>query len=428
MSEKKWPHARVPDVADLRTRECWICKEDETFTARASRQKESVSTWIHPCKCTLVAHESCLLEWISSTQQTLNPPPQCPQCSTPFVIATSRSVVLKALDWIDSKKPTVVNVLIVTGVTAGLLILSTAYGAHALRLLVGKDMSHVMIGNGPEQWPLEAFINLPLIPFALMVTQTERMDPFLVSLPFFFSPFIHAANQLADPDMQPIGPLFTSNKREGFMMAFPPSPQLLIALFPPVKLLYSTFRQGLIRLLLASSSSRRGSGRLGLADIDVGREVREEFGVRVQVEDQNGNQQNWARGLVLSGTTIGQFVTYSLSLPLIASVSGRVLRFLADYSPWLHTFLALDDNPGPFVWTMSATGPAVASVGLHAAHLGQGLDPVWWRNTVGLCLFTVTKDAVELLHAWLRREEKRSRRIVSRNFSGVDVDGLDLIM
>ncbi|KZO91774.1 hypothetical protein CALVIDRAFT_601988 [Calocera viscosa TUFC12733] len=429
---RRWPHARVPDVADLRTRECWICKEDETFTTRGQRKKDSLSKWIHPCKCTLVAHESCLLEWIARTQQTLDPPPQCPQCNAPFVIATKRTVILRALDWIDAKKGTIVNVLIVTGITSGLLVLSTAYGVHALRMLVGKEMSRYMIGNGPEDWPIEAWINLPLIPFALMITQTARLDPFVLSLPFFVSPYVHALNSLNDPEFHPLGaPVLPSSAHDGLMMAFPPSPQLLIALIPPVKLLYSTLRQGLIRMLMSPSAGGARSGRLGAADIDVGPQIREEFGLRVQVEDENGNQQNWARGLVLNGTTIGAFVTYSLSLPLIASVSGHILRFLANYSPGLRTFLALDSIPQPTPF-LFGTGVRVATLGLHlrgpSQLLGTGMDPVWWRNTVGLCLFTVTKDAVELLHAWLRREEKRSRRIVSRNFTGVDLGGLDLIM
>jgi len=429
MSGTPWPHARVPDVADLRTRECWICKEDETFTARGVRQKDSPSAWIHPCKCTLVAHESCLLEWIARTQQTLDPPPQCPQCNAPFKISTKRSVILRLLDWIDGKKGTVVNVLIITGLTSSVLILSTVYGVHALRLLVGKEMSLAMIGDGPSAWPLEAWVNLPLIPFALMVTQTSRLDPYLLSLPFFVSPYIHVLNK--PPELDPFGLPIVLDPRlgeplPGIMVGFPPSPQLIIALLPLVKFVYSSIHQGIIRMLMAPGQAGRNSGRLGPGDVDAGPEIREEFGLRVQVEDRDGNQQNWARGLVLNGTTVGQFVTYSLSLPLIASISGHILRILSHYSPTLRSFLGLDPKPlPPFLRLMA---PRVTRLGLQATQMADGMDPVWWRNTVGLCLFTVTKDAVELLHAWLRREEKRSRRIVSRNFAGVDLQGLDLIM
>jgi len=57
----------------------------------------------------------------------------------------------------------------------------------------------------------------------------------------------------------------------------------------------------------------------------------------------------------------------------------------------------------------------------------MGLDPIWWRNAVGLCLFTASKDAIELLHAWMRKRERKTRSIMSRDFAGVEVDGLDLI-
>jgi hypothetical protein len=169
--------------------------------------------------------------------------------------------------------------------------------------------------------------------------------------------------------------------------------------------------------------------------VDAGPEIREELGLRVQVEDAAGNRADWARGLVLDGTTIGQFVTYALSLPLIASLTGHALRLLARSSTSLSNFLALPQPtdylhlPRPYELTpYLAPSLSTSMLGLQAARMARGMDPVWWRNAVGLCLFTGMKDAVGLLHAWLRREEKRSRKIVSRDFGGVDLAGLDLIL
>jgi len=39
--------------------------------------------WIHPCKCTLIAHESCLLHWIDTQQRDFGRSRnrvKCPQC------------------------------------------------------------------------------------------------------------------------------------------------------------------------------------------------------------------------------------------------------------------------------------------------------------------------------------------------------------
>ncbi|EJU00579.1 hypothetical protein DACRYDRAFT_23018 [Dacryopinax primogenitus] len=257
-----------------------------------------------------------------------------------------------------------------------------------------------------------------------MTTQTSRLDPFLLSLPFLASPYLHLAEHPAGSlTSSPLLPSI-SHAREPISPTFPPSPSLLIALLPLVKFTYSSLRQHMIRLLLAPGHRGRG-GALGIADVDAGPEIREEFGLRVQVEDQNGNQQNWARGLVLNGTTVGTFVTYSLSLPIIASLSGRALRWVADYSATLRKFLAIDAHLIPNMYRPAAR---IGFLGLRAPIGVTDLDPIWWRNAVGLCLFTVTKDAVALFHAWSRREEKRTRRIVSRDFAGLDLQGLDLIV
>lgn len=66
--------------------------------------------FVHPCNCTLIAHESCLLTWIASQQQSkgerdpgallsdiccyagsqteipIPPPVLCPQCKAEFLI------------------------------------------------------------------------------------------------------------------------------------------------------------------------------------------------------------------------------------------------------------------------------------------------------------------------------------------------------
>jgi len=57
----------------------------------------------------------------------------------------------------------------------------------------------------------------------------------------------------------------------------------------------------------------------------------------------------------------------------------------------------------------------------------QPMDNIWWRNTVGLSLWVVARDAVALVHLFLRKRELQSRRILSRSFAGVDIGALDLI-
>ncbi|KAF9529100.1 hypothetical protein CPB83DRAFT_853225 [Crepidotus variabilis] len=54
-------------------------------------------------------------------------------------------------------------------------------------------------------------------------------------------------------------------------------------------------------------------------------------------------------------------------------------------------------------------------------------DPVWWRNSLGFALFCAIKDAIHLLHLYLKKKELESRKVVNRDFSGVDFESLDLI-
>jgi E3 ubiquitin-protein ligase DOA10 len=56
----------VPTVDDLRTKLCYICREEEDADAAAAS-----AAWVHPCgACALVAHEDCLLQWMRSAQQS----------------------------------------------------------------------------------------------------------------------------------------------------------------------------------------------------------------------------------------------------------------------------------------------------------------------------------------------------------------------
>ena len=50
-----------------------------------------------------------------------------------------------------------------------------------------------------------------------------------------------------------------------------------------------------------------------------------------------------------------------------------------------------------------------------------------WRNTIGLGLFQIGMNALDLWYLWLSEREKKSRQILDRNFEGVDLGNLDLL-
>ena len=56
---------------------------------------------MHPCKCTLVAHESCLLQWIQTSQQNASRAPnalKCPQCGSIYELESDNPMLLRLLN------------------------------------------------------------------------------------------------------------------------------------------------------------------------------------------------------------------------------------------------------------------------------------------------------------------------------------------
>jgi len=70
----------------------------------------------------------------------------------------------------------------------------------------------------------------------------------------------------------------------------------------------------------------------------------------------------------------------------------------------------------------------VANAVLGSSKMWIESDPVWWRNCVGFAVFVAIKDAIHLLHLWLKKRELESRHVRDKDFSGVaDIRELDLL-
>jgi hypothetical protein len=93
------PQSRAsPAPAEEEEVRCWIC-----FVSEGEEKEGARGDWRAPCKCTLVAHEACLLDWIADMQKTgmengSNQKPACPQCKTPIRLKEEQSLVLDVVD------------------------------------------------------------------------------------------------------------------------------------------------------------------------------------------------------------------------------------------------------------------------------------------------------------------------------------------
>ncbi|KAJ3858815.1 hypothetical protein EV359DRAFT_87174 [Lentinula novae-zelandiae] len=54
---------KPPTINDLRVKECYICRDEERYDDPAANRRD----WMHPCKCKLIAHQSCLKSFIQSS-------------------------------------------------------------------------------------------------------------------------------------------------------------------------------------------------------------------------------------------------------------------------------------------------------------------------------------------------------------------------
>jgi hypothetical protein len=156
-------------------------------------------------------------------------------------------------------------------------------------------------------------------------------------------------------------------------------------------------------------------------------------------------------GRVITGGMIGRLIIGSLSRPFVANMMGNALLVLSRCSSWLRHLLGVHKLRPPIIRYPNG---APWSIGLHSAKTWtwDELDPVWcvplihpsilpsshisthfnfsfsrWRNTIGLGLFQIGTNALDLWYLWLSEREKKSRRILDRNFEGVDLKNLDLL-
>ncbi|KAH7911263.1 hypothetical protein BJ138DRAFT_1085948 [Hygrophoropsis aurantiaca] len=480
------PQRRIPTINDLKVKLCYICREEERYDAPEVPPR----AWTHPCNCTLIAHEACLLQWIQSSQQNRSRAAnalKCPQCGTAYVLDSKNPLLLRLMNAGNKALSTMGKFVTMFGLTfvvfslgTGMYLISTAYGAYALREFVGKEMFDILLTDDPSNWPWHSFINLPLIPLALTVSRLPMDIGISPIVPVLLAWPTSSPVNSRDPGVLDLWKHSTSLSKRGSHPALPnwPPPPLLLGLFiyPVVRSGYRALRTRFSRWIL-NSQAEQGNGpiqrvvfalnddgpfriRIGanLEDPAAERQPRADGQEPGGAEDAAANQgdvdalpdeaavaaENTIR---VSGTSLGRLIGGALIIPRISSLMGSFLLRMSKHSYILRRLLAVRP-PLPFgmvppalpPWYDEKTWRAMSSakrlgvvgvMGLNVMWKGTyawaECDPVWWRNSLGLGLFTVAKDCLHLLHLWLTKRELESRRVKNRSFEGVDIRELDLI-
>ncbi|TKY86076.1 hypothetical protein EX895_004901 [Sporisorium graminicola] len=379
------PNERVVTVRDLRSKTCWICSDDDedslpTSNPSASGAASEVASsatsttrpkrFVHPCNCTLVAHESCLLRWIEQSKRNhpLEDQVTCPQCKAPYVLVNNKTTLLRVFDFFDKLLMRVEPIGAVAILGGSVLVACTAYGSVAMRMFLGKDAARRALAS---PWPWHYWIDIPLIPFALIASRLNIFEnamtwvPTLVALPLTNMSMVTASaahGRLLERYFESS----ITNAR-----AYPPGPALTALLAPWVRIFYLALKRKVYRAVLhpfygsrrsANSTTRTtGAGRnrrrviivgephsyLVDGDAALGAEPMPD-GVGGPVATQRGGNGD---GGADDGATQTVYVTHhsfarlclgALSLPFIANLMGRLLGHFARFSPLLARFLGMN--------------------------------------------------------------------------------------
>ncbi|KAF5376055.1 hypothetical protein D9615_007692 [Tricholomella constricta] len=490
---------QIPTVNDLRVKLCYICREEEHYDAPP---EDPPRAWTHPCTCTLVAHEGCLLRWIQTSQGDTARAPnalKCPQCGTRYELVSHRPKILRLLgagNGVLQRVGRLITLCGAAGVVAvfasGIYVVLTAYGAWAIKQFLGEEMFDVLLTDNPANWPWTTFINLPSIPLSLILSrfQTPALIPSLVPILLVWPPAppikyrLGSTSALTDLRLQ-YGAADTINSK---LWTWPPTPAIFgFVVVPIVRVVYRRLWTRLQVWALGAQppSARVAAARMGGGGVNaawegwpvviriraniIGEDGRGQGQAQVQGQEQQrqqegeeGQEQPAPAGaevpeqeqalaaaeqhISISASSLGRRLGGALLIPYISSRMGWLLLSLSRHSHILRRILAVRpplsvqgtmrwpygispgewEDLGPLRQVQKALG-LVWRASWRGTRTWAEADPVWWRNAIGLGLFVVAKDCVELLHLWLATRELESRHVKNRDFAGVDIRELDLV-
>ncbi|MCJ1318767.1 hypothetical protein MMC15_004098 [Xylographa vitiligo] len=388
-------------------RKCWICFADETEDTPES------SAWRSPCPCALVAHESCLLDWVAdleapTSRKRIGAPTkiQCPQCKKDITIARPRSYVVEGVNAAER----VAGKLVVPGIFATLAgSLFTGCWIHGLTsvyLIFGRDDFKYLMGvDSGEGISAKWGLGLPLVPVVLVLSRTTIADNVLPVLPILFF-----ATHLPDGHVGPVD-------------LWPPSAAMTIATMPYVRGAYNEFYKRVFaareQRWIKEVQPRAGETNEGVQNNGAERDANDDnddanVGFQLDLElqifeeevpqpqqpaqgaqeggaanvDQGQNQRPapQAPNLLISTSRVADTIVGALCFPVIASVMGQLIKVGLPKS-----------------WT-------VPSGGRHRPGL---LQTRWGRSIIGGCLFVVMKDTLLLYSRYRIAQDHRKRRVVN---------------
>ncbi|KAI8390982.1 uncharacterized protein BYT42DRAFT_555098 [Radiomyces spectabilis] len=364
-SERPTATARADSNDDQRR--CWICfGEDE----------DSEGRWVKTCRCSLNAHEECLLEWIDENQRNHHGEKvRCPQCGSEYQIIQRSSVLLAMLNLTRGLVAMISPAVLTAGLSSAIFIASSTYGALSVLTFFGKEEGSRLLGN-PADWSWRPWLGLSISPWVLIFSKSSWGDHIIFASAIAY---MRLTNQL-------------------LYLSWPPTPATIVSLLPPMRLfykrLYASIQRRVLQNLLdkrtqATGMSGRQSALVGLFQRNPARghrgqnqgianntteQGRRQSGSGLTDREQNRElellNRSWNRGLHID-------ITEALTFPVISSLIGIGLSYIKPVREYF--------------------------------------PQTFHRSVLGACIFIVGKDLSNLLDGYERVQQIRSRRVRSYN-------------
>lgn len=444
-------------------RKCWICMNDETEDTPES------SEWRSPCQCALVAHESCLLDWVADLESPTSRRRtggsgkiECPQCKSEIVLARPRSYVIDAVRAVER----IGGVLMIPGacfvgaytIYQGCLVhgVSTVYAIFGLEdgsrilgplyaPLRARDTQSVLLATLKNSMRnLRLDIGLSLIPITLVAARTTLADSILPILPMLF----FATSPQSDEILK-IG-------------HWPPSAALSVAMLPYLRAAYNTYYEHVWapkeRKWLKSIQPRAGDAQAGtgegdqdddvegqlvpddgdgVVELNIDLNIIEEFvehedaGDDDQEQQQQPNEQEQGGEQQVPGIERGP--APPLHQPPLDVAEAEAApqnhppvpppprQWRREENVLISTTRIADTVLGALIFpsVAAAVGELLrVSLPLSWIRPQAGGRPTgmlqtrWGRSLIGGCLFVAVKDAVMLYVRWKMAQNHRKRRVL----------------
>ena len=167
-------------------RKCWICLQTEDEDTPTS------SKWRSPCPCALQAHDDCLLDWVAEVQrpkpgETASQKVECPQCKSPISIWRPRSYVGDFVYHLVRISDRLVLPTTALTLAGGMLYGCYLHGLSTVYIVFGtRDADHLLGVSDGHGMHSNLDVVLPIIPIALILSRTSRVDNFIPVLPIFY--------------------------------------------------------------------------------------------------------------------------------------------------------------------------------------------------------------------------------------------------